>query len=115
DQLREGKADYHGVAVETFVTPLREVSLYRAALGDFVIYANSPNGLRCVLDAQHGRLPALADALDFQYMRTVFRLEDKQEDGFAFLSDAFIRQLVGPAGKIKEKRRLEALTSLSMV
>ncbi|HMC90165.1 MAG TPA: hypothetical protein VKI17_11485, partial [Gemmataceae bacterium] len=115
DQLREGKADYHGVAVETFVTPLREVSLYRAALGDFVIYANSPTGLRRVLDAQHGRLPALADALDFQYMRTVFRLEDKQEDGFAFLSDAFIRQLVGPAGKIKEKRRLEALTSLSMV
>jgi hypothetical protein len=115
DQLREGKADYHGVAVETFVTPLREVSLYRAALGDFVIYSNSPTGLRRVLDAQHGRLPALADALDFQYMRTVFRVDDKQEDGFAFLSDAFIRQLVGPASKIKEKRRLEALTSLSMV
>ena len=28
---------------------------------------------------------------------------------------AFIRQLVGPASKIKEMRRLEALTSLSMV
>src|SRR5262249_1250655 len=62
-----------------------------------------------------GRLKALADALDFRYMRTVFRLEDDLEDGFAFLSDAFIRQLVGPASKIKEKRRLEALTSLSMV
>src|SRR5205814_405860 len=39
---------------------------------------------------------------------------DKGEDGFAFLSDAFIRQLVGPASKVKEKRRLEALTSLTL-
>src|SRR5262249_33832458 len=49
-----------------------------------------------------------------QYMRTVLRLNDKQENGFAFLSDPFIRNLVGPASKIKEKRRLEALTSLHM-
>ena len=48
-------------------------------------------------------------------MRTVFRADDKSEDGFLFLSDAFIRQLVGPASKIKEKRRLEALTSLYML
>jgi hypothetical protein len=113
--LHESKADYHGVPVETFVTPLREVSLNRAVLGEFVIYSNSPTGLRRVLAAQQGRIKALADSLDFQYMRTVFRLEDKDEDGFAFLSDAFIRQLVGPASKIKEKRRLEALTSLTMV
>ncbi len=32
-----------------------------------------------------------------------------------FLSDAFIRNLVGPAMHIKERRRLEALTSLHMV
>src|SRR5579871_1007760 len=48
-------------------------------------------------------------------MRTIFRADDKEEDGFVFLSDPFIRQLVGPASKIKEKRRLEALTSLNMV
>jgi hypothetical protein len=114
-QLQESKKDYHGVTVESFVTPQREVSLHRAALGEFVIYSNSPAGLRRVLDAHQGRHKALADSLDFQYMRTVFRLEDEQEDGFAFLSDAFIRQLVGPASKIKEKRRLEALTSLYMV
>src|SRR5262249_8773521 len=43
------------------------------------------------------------------------RLEDEDEDGFAFLSDPFIRRQVGPALKIKEKRRLEALTSLYML
>ncbi|MBV9123496.1 MAG: hypothetical protein JO112_09075, partial [Planctomycetes bacterium] len=114
-RLKETTSAYHGVHVESFVTPLREVSLHRASVGDFIIYANSPAGLRRVLDTRDGRLPCLADSLDFQYMRTVFRREDEQEDGFAFLSDAFIRQLVGPASKIKEKRRLEALTSLAMV
>src|SRR5262249_25957109 len=57
----------------------------------------------------------LADGLDFRYMRTIFPVADKEEDGFVFLSDSFIRQLVGPASRIKEKRRLEALTSMSMV
>jgi hypothetical protein len=102
------------VTVESFVTPLREVSLHRAAFGDYVVYSNSCAALRRVLDTRAGRRKALADSLDFQYMRTVFRRDDTDEDGFAFLSDAFIRQLVGPASKIKEKRRLEALTSLEL-
>src|SRR3954469_14635442 len=48
-------------------------------------------------------------------MRTVCRHEDSDKDEFAFLSDAFIRNLVGPASKIKERRRLEALVSLHML
>jgi hypothetical protein len=114
EALRERREEYRGVTVESFVTPLREVSLHRAAFGDFVVYSNSGVALRRVLDTHAGRHKALADALDFQYMRTVFRRDDKGEDGFAFLSDAFIRRLVGPASKIKEKRRLEALTSLTL-
>jgi hypothetical protein len=114
-RLKETKGVYQGTPVESFVTPLREVSLHRAAFDDFVVYSNSPAGLRRVLDVHKGRLPSLWSALDFQYMRTVFRADDKEGDGFAFLSDAFIRQLVGPASKIKEMRRLEALTSLSML
>jgi hypothetical protein len=112
--LKEEKTKYQDVELESFVTPLREVSLHRAVIGDVVIYANSPAGVRRIIDTQQGRHKALADSLDFQYMRTVFRTEDAREDCFAFLSDAFIRQLVGPASKIKEKRRLEALTSLYM-
>ena len=57
---------------------------------------------------------ALARSPDFRYVRTVFRRGDREEDGFAFLPDAFIRHLVAPAAKIKEKRRLEALAALSM-
>src|SRR5207248_3616080 len=91
------------------------VSLRRASLGDFVICCNSAAALRRILDTHAGKRKALGDLLDFQYMRTVFRADDKDEAGFAYLSDAFIRQLVGPASKIKEKRRLEALTSMVML
>jgi hypothetical protein len=114
-RLEERKSDYRGVAIESLVTDRREVSLHRAAVGDFVVYSNSPAALRRVLDTQAGRRKSLAESLDFQYMRTVFRKNSKDEDGFAFLSDAFIRRLVGPASKTKEKRRLEALTSLHLM
>jgi hypothetical protein len=115
DALKESKSSHLGIPIESYVTPLREVSLHRALFDDHVVYSNSPVGLRRVLDTYKGKRPRLSDALDFQYMRTIFRQDDKAEDGFLFLSDAFIRQLVGPASKIKEKRRLEALTSLYML
>jgi hypothetical protein len=114
DRLREGREEYHGTTIETFVTPLREVSLHRATLGDFVIYSNSSAGVRRVIDAQREGGKCLAESSDFRYMRTVFPLGDEKEEGFVFLPDAFIRQLTGPASRIKEKRRLEALTSLYM-
>lgn len=113
-QLIESKDSYQDVAIESFVTPRRAVSLHRASFGEFVVYSNSPAGLRRVIDTHQGRLKPLADSLDFQYMRTIFRLDEERENGFAFLSDPFIRNLVGPASKIKEKRRLEAITSLYM-
>jgi hypothetical protein len=101
--------------IETFVTPQREVSLHRAWCGEYVIYANSRAGLFRILETGAGRRKSLADGLDFQYMRTVFRRTNAAaEDGFLFLSDAFIRQLVGPASKIKEKRRLEGLAGLHL-
>lgn len=113
--LREERSDYHGVAIESLVSPRREVSVHRAFVGDFVVLANSPVGIRRILDAGNGRIPALAASGDFQYMRTVFLRSDATEDGFAFLSDAFIRKLVGPASKIAEKRRLEGLAGVHLL
>jgi hypothetical protein len=113
--LKEDKAQYQGITIESFVTPYREVSLHRANFDNFAVYSNSGVAVRRVIDAHKNKIKRLADSLDFQYMRTVFRLDDPNEDGFIFLSDAFIRNLVGPAVRIKERRRLEALTSLHMV
>jgi len=69
-----------------------------------------------VIDVYVRHRPGLADAPDFQYMRAVvFPLNRETEDGFLYLSDAFIRRLVGPELRIQEKRRIEAATSLKMV
>jgi hypothetical protein len=115
DRLREGRDDHHGTTVERFVTPLREVSLHRAVVGDFMIYSNSPAGIRRVLDAQRKGGKSVADSNDFRYLRTIFPANDAAEDGLVYLPDAFLRQLTGPASRIKEKRRVEALTSLYMM
>ena len=78
--MREGREDYHCTTIETFVTPLRDVSLHRATLGNFAIYSNSPAGVRRVIDAQRIGGMCLADSSDFKYMRTVFpRADDKEE------------------------------------
>jgi hypothetical protein len=115
DRLKVSRVEEGGIVIESFVTPEREVSLHRVVVQDYVIYANSRVGLQRILDTHGGKHKSLAEARDFQYMRTIFRSDDKDETGFGYLSDAFIRNLVGPASKIKEKRRLEALTSMYML
>jgi hypothetical protein len=112
--LRSDTSTWRRVAIQSFVTPRREVSLHRAVLGNVVACSNSEEALQRVIDAHAGRADALADAPDFKYMRTVFPRGAKEEDGFAFLSDAFVRQLVGPAGRIGAKRRLEARAALTL-
>ena len=102
------------INVESCVTLHRVVSMHRAVLGEFVVCANSPVGLQRILDARSRKSKPLSDSLDFRFMRVCFKANDKKEDGFAFLSDAFIRRLAGPADRIKQSRRAEAMASLQM-
>jgi hypothetical protein len=102
-----------GVAVEGYTTPGREVSLYRATVKERVVLSNSLPALRRVLDTMGGKRRSLAKSPDFQYMRTAFVRDEKEEDGFVFLSDDFIRSLVGPALRIKAMRRLASRAALT--
>jgi Leucine-rich repeat (LRR) protein len=114
-ELREAKTDYGKITIESFTTRLREVSLHRAVVGEFIVYSNSPVALRRILNVHAGDTKALADALDYRYLRTCLRRAEAPESGFMFLSDAFIRHMVSPACKIKLKRRLEARMGLALV
>lgn len=110
------KVTYKGVTIERLVDPDRRVSCHRCWIGDVCVYSNSLVALERTIDTAKGTVPSLAKAGDFKYMRAaVFPLDDGAEDGFLYLSDAFIRRLVGPELRIKEKRRLEAATSLKML
>ncbi|MDW8224221.1 MAG: hypothetical protein RMJ82_14855 [Gemmatales bacterium] len=115
-ELKEDKAQYQGVTIESFVTPLREVSAHRCVLDEqVVVYSNSPVALRRIIDTAKKKLPALAGSNDFRYMRSVFPYKDPNEDAFLFFSDEFLRALLGPVTRIKESRRSEALASLYML
>jgi len=116
DKAFHDEITYQGVTIERLFDPERQVSCHRCWVGEVCMYSNSLPALKRTIDAAQGTVPSLAKAADFRYMRAaVFPLEDSAEDGFLYLSDAFIRRLVGPELRIKQKRRLEATTSLKLL
>lgn len=109
---QETSEKHQGVTLTTLQTRDRAVSTTYAESGKFAFIGNSPAGVKAALDTQAGRRPSLAKAPDFRYIRTLF---EGQEDAFAFLSDAFVRSVVGPRWKVGAKRRLECATHLQMI
>ncbi len=103
---------YQGVELRTLRTADRAISSTMAESGRFVFVGNSPAGVKAALDALAGRTPSLANASDFKYLRTLFA---DQEDAFVFLSDAFVRSVVGPRWKIGARRRMECASNLQLI
>jgi hypothetical protein len=109
---RESTEVHREVAIEGLSTPDRRLSSYRADLGDFRVYANSLPALKRIIDVRKGALASLAQAKDFLYLRTIFPGEPASEDGFLYLSDRFIREVVGPAQKIGRLHQARCLSNL---
>ncbi|MHB8879619.1 MAG: hypothetical protein ACYC8T_38485, partial [Myxococcaceae bacterium] len=109
---RESTEKHQGVELTTLQTSDRALSTTYAESGRFAFVGNSPAGVKAALDALLGRRPALAKAPDFRYLRTLF---PGGEDAFLFLSDAFVRSVVGPRWKIGARRRLACSAGLQMI
>ncbi len=109
------KGKYRGVAIVAVTTPDRVVSSYSAYLGNYSVYSNSIISLKRIIDTRAKRRRSMAQNLDFQYMRTIFPGTARSEDGFLYMSDAFIRKLVGPSWKIGEQRRIVCQNHLRMI
>ena len=112
--------EYKGTTVSSASVPSGEVRSFFAMTGDYAIFSNSRQAMERILDVVAGDAPALAQAADFQYMRTIFpapadREGEDTETGFVYLSDAHVRHLVGPELKIKELRRMRAVNRLKMI
>jgi len=89
------------------VTPDRTVHSWMLELADGVVaISNSRTALARVTAAWKGDAPSLHAAADFRYMRSIYTADPEVEDGFLYLSDAFIRRMVGPELRIGEARRL---------
>ncbi|MBC7933727.1 MAG: hypothetical protein H7Z38_24460, partial [Rubrivivax sp.] len=119
---RRTTGQYLGVEFVQLTTPERDVSVISADPEPGLhVRSNSLAAFRRVIAAIKGRDEAgravqrLGDATEFAYIRTLMPRGDAREDGFIYLSDAFIRRLVGPELKLTERRRLVCYNHLRMI
>ena len=114
-----GAVDYVSVA-----TPDRAVHAFSAyPKPDLHVRSNSKPALERVLAAIAGEksekgekgVTRLGDSTEFKYIRTLMPRGSKQEDGLIYLSDPFIRRLVGPELKLTERRRMLCYNHLRII
>ena len=85
------------------------------------VRSNSLVALQRVLAAIQGKqadgspVRRLGDSSEFAFIRTLMPRGAKEEDGFLYLSDPFIRKLVGPGLKLTERRRVLCYNHLRMI
>ena len=104
-------------------TPDREVSVFSAyPRPDLHVRSNSRAALQHVLETIAGRekdgrkaVSPLGESTEFRYIRTLMPLGAEEEHGFVYLSDPFIRRVVGPELKLTQARRLLCYNHLRMI
>lgn len=104
-----------GLKGTSVVSPDRGISSYTLIMGDTAVVSTSLPALERIVAVSARRLPALAQADDFRYMRTIFPQNAREEDIFIYLSDAHIRNLVGPRWKIGEARRMRCAGNMTLL
>src|SRR5262249_26037401 len=83
---------------------------------DLHVRGNSLPALKRVLECVGGKpLGRLGDTAEFRYIRTLMPRGAAEEDGFVYLSDPFIRYMVGPQLKLTERRRMLVYNHLRMI
>jgi hypothetical protein len=119
-QRTEGKCQ--GVPYVHLTTPDRAVHVFAAyPTPDLHVRSNSRAALERVLEAIRGKradgsvVRRLGDTAELAYIRTLMPRGAPEEDGFVYLSDPFIRWLVGPALKLTERRRMLCYNHLRMI
>jgi hypothetical protein len=129
DEAQKAHADakrttgnYLGVDYVQLQTPLRDLSVIAAEPApDLHVRSNSLVAFRRVVEAIKGQTPAgqrvrrLGDTAEFAYIRTLMPHGDEAEDGLVYMSDPFIRRLVGPQLKLTERRRMLCYNHLRMI
>lgn len=112
--------EYRGIPYTFVGTPDRRVHVFSAYLTDDIhLRSNSEVGLRRVIDVMldegSGLDTSHAQSDEFAYIRTLMPHGADAEDGFVYLSDPFIRRLVGPELKLTERRRVLCYNHLRMI
>jgi len=107
-----------GVDYVQISTPDRAIHAFSAyPKPNLHVRSNSRAGLERVLRAIAGQqgVERLGESTELKYIRTLMVRGDEREDGFIYLSDPFIRRLVGPELKLTERRRMLCYNHLRMI
>jgi hypothetical protein len=114
--------EYLGVKYIHLASPDRKVHVFSAyPRPNLHVRSNSRIGLERVLAAIHGRdaqgrpVKRLGETAEFRYIRTLMKEGADEEDAFIYLSDPFIRHMVGPKLKLTERRRMIAYNHMRMI
>jgi hypothetical protein len=108
-----GDVEYVSIA-----TPDRAIHVFSAyPKPKLHVRSNSKAALEKILKTIGGEKdsPRMSDTAEFKYIRTLMPRGDKREDGLVYLSDPFIRKLVGAELKLTEARRLLCYNHLRMI
>lgn len=92
--------------VRHLMTPDRTVWQHRVRIDDVELVANSKSVVEAVLAAKGGTAPSLADAGEYRYFRARTPFGTETEDGYAYLSDAFVLKAISPRSKVLQGRRM---------
>jgi len=119
---KRSAGEYQGVPYVHLATPDRAVSVYSAyPRPDLHVRSNSMVAFARVIETILGKddqgqpVSRLGDTDEYAYIRTLMPRNPDHEDGFIYLSDAFIRRLAGPRLKITERRRMLCYNHLRMI
>jgi hypothetical protein len=117
---RREQGAYRGISFVHLSSPDRKVHVYSAyPQKDLHVRSNSQVAFERVLDviaaADRSDTPALGDTDEFAYISTLLPYGADEEDGLVYLSDPFIRRLIGPQLKLTESRRRRCHNHLRML
>jgi hypothetical protein len=102
----------------SITTPDRAIHAFSAyPRANLHVRSNSKVALERVLKSIAGdkSVARMGESTEFKYIRTLMLRGDKREDGLVYLSDPFIRKLVGPELKLTEARRILCYNHLRMI
>jgi hypothetical protein len=122
DDAERTTGAYNGVDWVHIATPDQRIHVYSAyPADDLHVRSNSKAALERVLEAIAGRdaggepVTRLGETDEFRYVRTLMPQGDDAEDGFIYLSDPFVRRLMGPTIRLTERRRMVCYNHLRMI
>lgn len=102
---------HEGHTITVHRDPQGLVRRHQAQIGALAVVSNSEHAIKRVLDAIDGKRPRLSEQADLQYM---LARDPGEHDAFAFIGDRFVAEVVGPAQKVQQARRMQALAELSV-